>query len=136
MNCRAIIKDKIYYFPSSIYMLNEQLFEDYSYKKTDESIIDLNEFKKKVEYKDLDLISFQCAACVGESTLDDPNRLDRYNKIGPNLRELDYKSKYHVSREELDAAREDQLKMIELVIGFYTDEINLEKEKSNSKSSR
>lgn len=71
MKYKAILDEKEYFFPRGIYQLNEEKLKTFSYETEDEVIVDLNKLKKELNYKDLNLISFQCASYVGEIVLDD-----------------------------------------------------------------
>ena len=130
----ASIKEKEYFFPGSVYMLNEEKLKKYSYEQDDTTLIDLNKLGREADYKDLDLLSFQCADFVGEMVLDDEYDLQKHNELGPKMRFLDDISKIHISKGEEEKAREDQMKMIELEIDFYNK--LKEQENSNKKSSR
>lgn len=130
MNYNVIINEKEYLIPSTVSMFNEKLFEEYKVEENEKTYFDINRLVENKRIEDLDRLSFQSCAIVGELAYDDPETLQAYNKLGPNIRFWDNMAILDRKDNDIDKACQDYLKLMEIVLEFYNNLLEHEKNKT------
>lgn len=133
MNYNVIINNKEYIMPSVVSALNNELFEEYKVEENEKTYFDIDRVIENKRIEDLDRICFQTCATVGELALDDPETLQTYNELGPDIRLWDNMATIHRKKNNIDKACQDYLKIMEPVLEFYNNLLKEEQEKDKTR---
>lgn len=128
---KIIIEGKKHDMLEIVSSFNKELFEQYSYINEDEKYIDVDKLIKDERFEDLGRIYFQCCSSIGEMVLDSEEERAEYDKLGNQIRMHDNLSKMNYQKGENEKGAMHILKGIDIVLSFYED--LLEKEKQSSK---